>query len=817
MPTLSQFDDSIQRPRGRIKDQTLKNGRVEMAETQLANQQVLRSPFKASGSYAVVYKYMLLDGDGQPAKLRAIRCWFNPAKVDGDRLIRLQDYLEEMTTRITIDFRFLQEGIRTEQDGPYLPILDMEWVEGLELREQVANLVEAEDAPGLRALADAWLALVAQMRAAHIAHGDLSGANIMVRPDGVLRLVDYDSMYIPPFQGELHEVVGVPGYQRPDEKRSYDEEMDRFSALLIYVALCAVADSPPLWRAHTTYSATNPDKLESDQLLFQVDDLAHPDSSALFHDLETRCSARTQQLARALHAACRSPLDQCPDVVELADPAYQAKRAHAALQQAILSGDDAEIVRCADDPALVGYAPAGNYRTVDQARERLRRVEALKLAIAQQDDALIIRLWPEVKTALAAAPYQADFERALKRNASIERLRAAIAADDIAQTLLLAQELQGAAALGGFQREIARAAAIQRRREQMANALAAHDDERVFAVWNDMVSGYNGTADPQLDQFDQPAQAARTRMANLPQLAQAALAENDAELDRLAPLFLGYPIAQPYAEQLRRATERVQTLPEIERSLREGDDLQALSLWDRHAFANKPIGVRLRSQIDAARAHWIDQVDPKGGLAEIRDRTLTVRWRWPDGISLVAVAVRTDTFASRPTPEDRYIAREVYEAQGGFVARVEPATTYYIRLFSFFHTATSQLLSPGLHPEASIQLSGGLTVYYSGGPQRTELDEHLYVLRIRTSDGRPLPALRVLARQGQRVLNEHARDCLSLYQVDPREQGAREGCVDVRISRADLPPGPHFVRVFPMRPDGGLLLVGQPENNLLIS
>ena len=769
MPILTQYDQAILLPQMRFKDAALKRGAVDITATILANGQVSKSPFKASGSFAVVYKYRLQDENGRPLALRAIRCWFNPAAVDSARQLQLREYLQAHAQTIAIDYRYLHEGIRLELNGEYYPVFDMEWVDGQELRQQVAELADCGDRFRLHELANTWLALIARMRDAHIAHGDLSGANAMTRRDGTLVLVDYDGMYIPPFAGEQREVSGVDGYQRPGEKRSYGEDMDRFSALLIYVALCAVGDCPELWRAYTKYSSTEPDRPESDQLLFQADDLRNPDGSALFRDLKSRCSSRTQKLADALHRACVLPLAECPDVLEIADPERDAKLAYSALQEAIQSGDNEATVRCAEDPALYGYEPArapAVAEAVSRAREQVHQLGVLKQALADENDALVLEIWQQVSEYPWAQPYSSAYEVSLKRSASIARLRQSIADDDAVQTLLLAHELQGSPALTVFQRDIDRAAAIIRRLDQMEKAIAAKNDQEVMQLWGAMLAGVSGRADPELERYRLLAGAAAARVRMLPALVEAAQRQDDQELARLEPLFAGYPIAQAYLDLMRQASQRVAILPELAQALREWNDADALRIWDQYAYDDKPIAASLRPEIEEARRRWIDHADPREVVAEIRATLLAVRWHWPEDVTLVAVAVRTNQFAEKP--EMRVTGALLARNTRCMVDSCLRCCRCRSILFGCSRSWPAVVIcwSLGLHPEASVQLSGDRSVYYSGGPAWSEVDGPLFLLHIWSADGRPLPPMRVVARREQRVLSEDGSDNLALYEVN---------------------------------------------------
>jgi hypothetical protein len=101
-------------------------------------------------------------------------------------------------------------------------------------------------------LAKQWLAMINTLEALSIAHGDLDLTNVLVSgayPNLSLRLVDFDSMYVPALYGRTMFEQGHEHFQAPPELRirNFNPEMDRFSALVIYLSLIALAEDWQLW------------------------------------------------------------------------------------------------------------------------------------------------------------------------------------------------------------------------------------------------------------------------------------------------------------------------------------------------------------------------------------------------------------------------------------------------------------------------------------------------------------------------------------------------------------------------------------------
>jgi hypothetical protein len=71
-----------------------------------------------------------------------------------------------------------------------------------------------------------------------IAHGDLQHGNIILVPGKkdnslMLKLIDYDGMFIPPLAGSPKGEVGHAAYQHPERLRTgaFHTEVDRFRSL----------------------------------------------------------------------------------------------------------------------------------------------------------------------------------------------------------------------------------------------------------------------------------------------------------------------------------------------------------------------------------------------------------------------------------------------------------------------------------------------------------------------------------------------------------------------------------------------------------
>lgn len=113
-------------------------------------------------------------------------------------------------------------------------------------------------------------------------------------------------MFVPALGGREAVEIGHQHFQHPRRtQKHFDENLDNFSALTIYVTLLALCERPTLWREH-----------HDENLLFTKEDFLHPLKSALFAKLKTiggEVEKFTLMLERA--ALDENPLN-APDFTE---------------------------------------------------------------------------------------------------------------------------------------------------------------------------------------------------------------------------------------------------------------------------------------------------------------------------------------------------------------------------------------------------------------------------------------------------------------------------------------------------------------------
>jgi serine/threonine protein kinase len=106
----------------------------------------------------------------------------------------------------------------------------------------------------MRALAKAFREMIDYLNRHGMAHGDLSGDNIMVTPQRQLVLIDYDSFSVKGQPANIQQpTAGIKAFQHPQRgaNRYLNTYMDFFSQQVIYLSLLAIAEKPDLFDVDT--------------------------------------------------------------------------------------------------------------------------------------------------------------------------------------------------------------------------------------------------------------------------------------------------------------------------------------------------------------------------------------------------------------------------------------------------------------------------------------------------------------------------------------------------------------------------------------
>ncbi len=273
---------------------------ISVQYPQMRTSRVIPNPFVklpgniiySSGNYGTIFK---LENSGSAY---ALKC-FTRRKTDlNKRYYAIAKALKSQAGNglAFVDFEYLPKVIRTFRDpATFFPALHMEWVEGRTLNTFISQQLSKKDA--LRGMADTFLKEMIKIRQAGIAHGDISGDNIVISDRGTMTLVDYDGMYIPEFAGSRAQELGHDHFQHPGRTAvTYSEGLDNFSVLITYLTLLAVAENPSLWNRYN--------KGDQDCLIFRKSDYTDPSNSGVMKEI-LRIKGRVKQLAELLEDALR--------------------------------------------------------------------------------------------------------------------------------------------------------------------------------------------------------------------------------------------------------------------------------------------------------------------------------------------------------------------------------------------------------------------------------------------------------------------------------------------------------------------------------
>lgn len=217
-----------------------------------------------SGGYTTVFPFHKQSGNKV-----AVRLWIADIGDAKKRSLEISNYLERLNNAYFAGFKYVDDAVLV--NGMLHPIVLMDWVDGKTLKEYINFNITSTSK--ILDLAEKFKEMTAYFHKENIAHGDFQHGNILVKGDGSLVVIDYDSMFIEPLNGMTDTIKGLPGYQHParHNNQCVNSHLDYFSELVIYLSLLIYADIPKLWD----------DYYETEDLLFSKDDFANPTKSKL--------------------------------------------------------------------------------------------------------------------------------------------------------------------------------------------------------------------------------------------------------------------------------------------------------------------------------------------------------------------------------------------------------------------------------------------------------------------------------------------------------------------------------------------------------
>lgn len=322
MARFAECDDyvnSIQVPQ-LIKTQKLQGGYPEMNGIR---------PIMFTGGYCVVFPYVA-------DKKYAVRCWHASLNGAQERTSIISEYLSRINLPYFVDFQYYDEGIATPKG--VMPIVVMDWVDAKPLKLYIEDNLHRPDV--LSRLAESFIQMAEDLHANSISHGDLQHGNIMVRANGDIVLVDYDSMYVPELDGYPNEIYGLDGYQHPLRKteKKVSPKADYFSELVIYTSLKAIEKYPELWKELEIR--------DTDTLVFSKEDLYSKGKTPIFNRLsaDPYLSELVEDMLRFLNCSSIESLEPIETIEPYRKRAIEKKRYALYIEQMIEEIDDDAVV-----------------------------------------------------------------------------------------------------------------------------------------------------------------------------------------------------------------------------------------------------------------------------------------------------------------------------------------------------------------------------------------------------------------------------------------------------------------------------------------
>ncbi len=292
LPSPADYVDLLQHPAACFIDPELQRA--------TARTDSLGLPLAYRGNYAVAFNMQTAT------KAYAVRCFTRDVPDVQRRYDAISRFCDAYVDPALCTFEYQARGVRHQNE--MFPIIKMEWAAGERLDTWLLN--NHEDRRELRRVGEGIAQIADRLERKGAAHGDLQHGNLVVE-SGWVRLIDYDGMFVPGLETLQSPVLGHRNFQHPARTDSqFDSRMDRFSLLVIFIGLNAIAADP------TRIARYGCDE----RVLFERADFENPDGSPLFHELVHDVTVGKWTLA--LIDACRKSPRQCPSLESVLTGSY---------------------------------------------------------------------------------------------------------------------------------------------------------------------------------------------------------------------------------------------------------------------------------------------------------------------------------------------------------------------------------------------------------------------------------------------------------------------------------------------------------------
>ncbi len=199
-------------------------------------------PYRIKGETSVIFKMKNV----QTGKLYALKCFLAEIEDIDDTYRQIEEELELVNSSFLTPVKYYDHELLVETDdiSARYPVLLMDWIDGLTLDKYVKT--HLDDEYDLSLLAYQFSRFALWLMSGSFAHGYIVSDNIIVREDGTLVLVDYDTV------SSLRDLKENK-LENSDNKESsitkYESTrfVDEFSIVSILLSLKAISLQPELY------------------------------------------------------------------------------------------------------------------------------------------------------------------------------------------------------------------------------------------------------------------------------------------------------------------------------------------------------------------------------------------------------------------------------------------------------------------------------------------------------------------------------------------------------------------------------------------
>lgn len=197
------------------------------------------------GNFCLSFKFWKNGDNAKMKPQKCVRVWLSDTIINKDRYLLISKGLTTYNLPYFTNFTYLENGLNIE--GNKIPAIIMDWIDGKTMTLWLPDNKSTPDKIGR--LADNFMEMSCKLNKLQIAHGDLCSENILVTSSCDIKLVDYDSVYVPNMDGKSPTVTaGWPDYQHPQRANNpfVTAKDDYFSQHVIYLSLLTYSRFPQL-------------------------------------------------------------------------------------------------------------------------------------------------------------------------------------------------------------------------------------------------------------------------------------------------------------------------------------------------------------------------------------------------------------------------------------------------------------------------------------------------------------------------------------------------------------------------------------------